>query len=100
MVPWMWVPKGCQAVAQNVERGGEHAVRICVGEPGMFSLRNRGACTLMSSQAMGSATPSFTSQLLQEGVTPEDEETLKQVSFMMYLGVFSKVSLSNPFYLR
>ncbi|KAF8547387.1 cytochrome P450 [Imleria badia] len=32
------------------------------------------------------ATPSFTSRLLQEGVTPEDEEILKWASFSMYMG--------------
>jgi len=36
--------------------------------------------------AKGNAAPSLTSQLLREGVTPEEEEILKQVSFTMYLG--------------
>ena len=39
---------------------------------------------------MGNAAPSLTSRLLQEGVTPEDEEILKWVSFEIYLGVVSK----------
>ncbi|KAF8137074.1 cytochrome P450 [Boletus edulis] len=37
--------------------------------------------------AKGDAVPSFTSRLLQEGVTPEDEEILKWASFSMYLGM-------------
>ncbi|KAI9457273.1 cytochrome P450 [Boletus coccyginus] len=36
--------------------------------------------------AKGDALPSLTSQLLREGVTPEDEEILKWVSFSMYVG--------------
>ncbi|KIJ18483.1 hypothetical protein PAXINDRAFT_128630 [Paxillus involutus ATCC 200175] len=36
--------------------------------------------------AKGDAAPSFTSRLLQEGVTPEEENMLKWASFAMYLG--------------
>ncbi|KAI9457271.1 cytochrome P450 [Boletus coccyginus] len=36
--------------------------------------------------AKGDALPSLTSQLLQEGVTPDEEEILKWVSFNMYVG--------------
>ncbi|KAI9573120.1 cytochrome P450 [Boletus coccyginus] len=35
---------------------------------------------------LGDALPSFTSQLLQEGIAPEDEEILKWASVSMYLG--------------
>lgn len=35
--------------------------------------------------------PSFTSRLLQEGVTPEDEDILKWASFSMYMGMVSPV---------
>lgn len=39
--------------------------------------------------------PSFTSRLLQEGVSPEDEELLKWASFSMYLGEFMNIALET-----
>ncbi|KAF9227072.1 cytochrome P450 [Gyrodon lividus] len=36
--------------------------------------------------AKGDAVPSFASRLLQEGVTPEEEDTIKWASFSVYLG--------------
>jgi len=50
--------------------------------------------------AKGNAAPSLTSLLLQEGVTPEDEEILKYVSFTMYLaGSDTTASSLSAFFL-
>ncbi|KAI9571629.1 cytochrome P450 [Boletus coccyginus] len=46
----------------------------------------RDAWSFINILAKGDALPSLTSQLLQEGVTPEEEEILKWVSFNMYVG--------------
>jgi len=97
MVSWRWVPQRCEAVARSSKRDGEHTVPVCVGAPGLFHLCVHGACTLMLTQESGDATPSFTSRVLQQGVTPEDEEILKWTSFSMYLGMASKYS-SQTYY--
>ena len=51
--------------------------------------------SLILGQAKGDAVPSFTSRLLQEGVSPEDEELLKWASFSMYLGKFMNIVLET-----
>ena len=45
----------------------------------------------MSTQAKGDATPSLTSQSLQEGLTAKEEELLKWTSFGMLLGMFQSI---------
>ena len=60
----------------------EHLVCILL----MFAMR-----ILISARAKGDATPSFSAQVLQDGVTSEEEEIVKWAAFSMYLGTSLKV---------
>lgn len=53
----------------------------------MFTLGVRVVFLPIYGQAKGDAAPSFMSQVLQEGVTPEEENILKWAAFSMYLGM-------------
>ena len=77
-------------MARNAERGSGCTIQVCVKAPGIIILRIRDTCSLIPGQAKGDAAPSFISQVLQDGVTPEEEDILKWASFSMYLGMASK----------
>ena len=64
----------------------EHLVCIFL----MFAVR-----ILILAQGEGNVAPSFTSRLLEGGISPEDEEILKWASFSMYLGMSFSVWTSR-----
>ena len=89
MVPWHRLPPRCKKIPSAFDGIDYEASPICPGANGkrvMGSLLK--AIHLTLCEAAGTAIPSFSSTLLEGGVSPEEEDLIMWTSLVVYLGMF------------
>ena len=89
MVPWYGLLPGREEIPSVRDRVGSKASPICHGANGMIDMASMLNTThLMLCEAAGTAVPSFSSTLLEGGVSPEEEDVIMWASSQVYLGTF------------
>ena len=87
MAPGYGLPSGCKEIQQALAGGDSETPQVCRGTNGITiwaSMLN--AVHLMLYKAAGTAIPSFSSRLLEGGVSPEEEDVIMWTSRAAYLG--------------
>ena len=89
MVPWHRLPPGCKEVQSYFDGIDCEASPVCPGANGRIVMTSMGkAVRLTLCEAAGTAVPSFSSTLLEGGVSPEEEDFIMWSSTVVYLGMF------------
>ena len=93
MVPWYGFLAGCKEIPSIFDGVGSEASPICRGANGrIFIVFILKGAHLTLHEAAGTAIPSFSSTLLEGGVSAEEEDLIMWTSMNVYLGMFCSQS--------